>query len=359
VKYSSKGRVFRESTGTVNLAEAQRFLKRRLGEVVTGKFGGLTPERIRFCDLAEGVIHDYIDNERASLGHVKRRLKLHLLPTLGDVRAGEFTTDHVKRYVAERRRRGASNANINRELAIVKRGFRLAFQCDPPKVMRIPYIPKLEENNVRTGFLEHDGYVQLRDALPGPVRPLFVVAYHVGPRRGELLVLQWPQVDLVAQRIRLEPGTTKNKEGRTLPIYGEMLEWLRMQKQIRDTKFPHCPFVFHRGGKPIKDFRKAWATACERTGLDGLLFHDLRRTAVRNMVRAGTPERVAMQISGHKTRSIFDRYNIVSDRDLTEAALKMEHHFERTGILSGIPAESDTGSPTQTKDPRGEVTLYN
>src|SRR4030095_15293657 len=118
-------------------------------------------------------------------------------------------------------------------------------QWDPPKVGRVPHIPMLEENNVRKGFLEHEVYLKLRDALPVYLRPLFVVAYHVGCRRGELLKIEWSQVDWAAKRIRLEPGTTKNKEGRTLPIYGEMREWLEMQRQIRDAHYPNCLSVFY------------------------------------------------------------------------------------------------------------------
>ena len=127
----------------------------------------------------------------------------------------------------------------------------------------------------------------------------------------------------------------------TLPIYGEMIERLRLEKQVRDTNFPECQFIFRRNGKPIRNFRKSWDAACEATSLSGLLFHDLRRTAVRNMVRAGIPEKTAMAISGHKTRSVFDRYNIVDDRDLTDAATKMELHLGGLGILSGIPAKKE------------------
>jgi integrase len=108
-----------------------------------------------------------------------------------------------------------------------------------------------------TAFLEHEAYTKLRDALPEGVQLLFVVAYHVGCRRGELLKVKWAQVDLVAKRIRLEPGTTKNKEGRTLPIYGEMIERLRIERERRDSTFPDCQFVLYRHGKPILNFRKA------------------------------------------------------------------------------------------------------
>jgi integrase len=188
---------------------------RRQGEIVTGRFGGLEPERVRMKDLFDAVLSDYRDNDRSSLAHVERRLRLHLLPAFADVRAAEFGTFQVKKYASDRRREEASNATINRELSIVKRALHLAARADPPQVWRVPHIPMLEENNVRKGFLEHLAYLRLRDALPEEVRLLFVVAYHVGCRKGELLRIEWPQVDLQARRIRLEPGTTKNKEGRT------------------------------------------------------------------------------------------------------------------------------------------------
>jgi integrase len=341
VKYSKGSQVFRESSGSYDERDAQRLLKRRLGEVVTGKFAGLRPERIRIHDLTAEVVQDYADNDRSSLAHVKRRLKLHITPSLGEIRAADFGTSEIRRYIAQRRREEASNASINRELAILKRAFHLAFESDPPRVNRIPHFPMLEENNVRKGFLEHEAYTKLRDALPDGVQLLFVVGYHVGCRTGELLKVKWSQVDLRAKRIRLEPGTTKNKEGRTLPIYGEMVERLRLGREIRDRLHPACAFVFHRNGKPIRDFRKSWDVACKAAGLSELLFHDLRRTAVRNMVRAGIPEKTAMAISGHKTRSVFDRYNIINDRDLTDAAARMERHLGSLGILLGIPAKTE------------------
>jgi integrase len=341
VKYSKGGQVFRESSGSYDEREAERLLKRRLGEVVTGKFAGLKPERIRIQDLTAEVVQDYADNDRLSLAHVKRRLKLHIVPSLGEVRAADFGTSEIRRYIAQRRREEASNASINRELAILKRAFHLAFESDPPRVNRIPHFPMLEENNVRKGFLEHEAYAKLRDALPEGVQLLFVVAYHVGCRSGELLKVKWSQVDLGAKRIRLEPGTTKNKEGRTLPVYGEMVQRLRMEREVRDRLYPECAFVFQRNGKPIRDYRKSWGVARKAVGLGELLFHDLRRTAVRNMVRAGIPEKTAMAISGHKTRSVFDRYNIINDRDLSDAAAKMERHLGSLGILSGIPAKTE------------------
>jgi integrase len=184
---------------------------------------------------------------------------------------------------------------------------------------------------------------------PEENRLLFVIGYYTGARKGELLSLRWEQVDFAANRIVLDPGTTKNREGRTLPIYGEMREWLLIEKQIRDAQYPACPYVFRRGGKPVKNFHKSWALACERAGVPGLLFHDLRRTAVRNMVRAGIPGKIAMQISGHKTRSVFDRYNIVSDRDLDLAAERIERHIQSLGTLLGTPARPGAQDQEQEK----------
>lgn len=343
IKYRKNGQVFRESSGNDSFQDAERLLKRRNGEIVTGKFAGLGPERIRMAQLFDDVIQDYKDTERATLDDAKMRVRKHLLPAFGEIRAAEFGTRHVKQYKTMRQRDRATNATINRELALVRRAFNLAAQADPPRVARVPHIKALKENNVRTGFLEYEQYLQLRDALPWYVRPICVVAYHVGPRRGELTCIRWPQVDFEARQIRLNPGETKNDEPRTLPIYGEMLHWLVMAKEIRDQKFPDCPWVFYNDeGQRIQSFYKTWASARERAGVPGLLFHDLRRAAVRNMERASVPRKVAMAISGHKTESVYRRYDIVASRDLADAAVRMDRYLEtqnhaQTGTLSGTP----------------------
>jgi integrase len=260
---------------------------------------------VAVAELFDDVVEDYRDCERNSLDGLTSRLKIHLVPFLGEIRAADFTTQYIKRYVAQRRTEGAQNATINRELAIVRRAFRLGAKCDPPKVARIPYVQLLKESNVRTGFLEYECYVTVRNELPWYTRPLFVTAYHVGGRRGELTAIQWPQVDFNSNQIRLRASGTKNEEARTLPIYSEMREWLILAKEIRDQKFPNCSWVFYRDeGYRLYWFHKAWESACTRAGVPELLFHDLRRSAVRNMERAGIPRRVAMSISGHKTEHI-------------------------------------------------------
>lgn len=163
-------------------------------------------------------------------------------------------------------------------------------------------------------------------------------AYTYGWRiHSEVLRLTWDQVDLVTGSVRLDPGTTKNRRGRVIfltPRLWRILEtkWDQARsivlgrspqataREVTET----FPWVFHRNGRPIKDFRRVWTSACQKVKLNGRIPHDLRRTAIRNMVRAGIPERVAMMISGHTTRSVFDRYDIVSEGDLRAATERLE-----------------------------------
>ncbi len=176
----------------------------------------------------------------------------------------------------------------------------------------------------RKGFCEHEEYLALREAQPAYVSGFVTFAYKTGWRLSEISSLTWNQVDMKQGIARLEVGETKNKEARTFYLDTELKKVF--SEAFRGRRLD-CLFVFRRKGEQIKSFKKAWKNACREVGLDGKLLHDFRRTAVRNMVRAGINERVAMMISGHKTRSVFDRYNIVSDADLKEAAKKQEAYL--------------------------------
>lgn len=148
--------------------------------------------------------------------------------------------------------------------------------------------------------------------------------------RSEIWTLQWPLVDFDAGIVRLEPGTTKNDEGRVFPFTAEPRQLLEAQRAKTDRfqkeKGIICPWGFHRKGQPIREFKRAWKTACKKAGVPGRIPHDFRRTAIRNLVRAGIPETVAMRMTGHKTRSVFDRYNIVDEADFFDAARKLDGH---------------------------------
>jgi integrase len=231
--------------------------------------------------------------------------------------------------VPEQRRAtaGVSNGEINRELTTLKRLFNLAIQAG--KLLQKPHIPLLKEDNVRVGFFERDQFLGVVQRLPKDVRPAARFAYLTGWRiDSEVLSLEWRQVDFSAGEVRLDPGRTKNGEGRTFPMTRELRQLLEAQRTVTDgLQRRHdvvCRHVFHRDGRPIRTFRVAFRTACVRAGCPGRVLHDLRRTAVRNLVRAGIPERVAMQMTGHKTRSVFERYNIVSVGDLRAAGRRLD-----------------------------------
>jgi integrase len=165
--------------------------------------------------------------------------------------------------------------------------------------------------------------------------------YLSGWRKSEIASLTWQDVDLMGKVIRLRPENSKNGTGRVLALEGELWQLIESQWQMRqhendDKTVGVSLYVFHRDGLPVGDIRKVWATARKKAGAPGLLFHDLRRTAVRNMVRAGVPERVAMTISGHKTRAIFDRYNIVSEEDLRQAMAKTQEHLRSLPDMKNV-----------------------
>lgn len=325
VKYYRNGKPYQESSHSDKRRVAERLLKAREGEISQGKLPGICFERVLWDELADDLRLDYLVNERRSLDRVERSIR-HLSEEFGGTRSTDITTPRIKRYIEKRLEQCASNATINRELAALKRAFNLGARCTPPKVVRVPYVPMLKENNVRKGFFEYEEFLVLRDALPDYLKPVATFAYSTGWRKGEILGLTWNQVDLREGIVRLEPGETKNKEGRSICLEPELREV--MLEQLR-RRILGCPYVFHRRGSRIREFRKPWRKACTKAGVPGRLFHDFRRTAIRNMVRAGIPERVTMTISGHKTRAVFDRYNIVSQEDLKEAAKKRQDFKEK------------------------------
>jgi integrase len=162
--------------------------------------------------------------------------------------------------------------------------FRLAIQdC---KLREIPYFPMLREAPPRTGFLDYENFQRLRQELPEYLRPILTMGFYTGMREGEIIRLEWHNVSLADAQLRLGSESTKNNEPRTIPIFGELLDMLKIERD----KHPESATVFVRGDLAIGSFRKSWKSACSRVGLAGLLFHDLRRTGVRSLVRAGVPE---------------------------------------------------------------------
>jgi integrase len=268
-------------------------------------------------------------------------------PFFGNVRAGRLSTDQMDKFREKRKGEGRSDATVNRELSILRTAFHNARKRTPPKVSSVPYFPMIQETTVRKGFLSDAQYVTLRDELPDELKGLFVCGYTTGIRKGELLVIQWPQVDFEAELITLDKGETKNDDARSVPILtGDMHDLLTHAKKERDQSWPESPWVFSRAGARIKDFRAAWEEACKRAGVPDLEFHDLRRTAVRNMRRAGVPQVVRMKISGHKTDSMERRYNIIDVDDLSMAKELMERRVFSKALPRPCDVKTvDRGAP--------------
>jgi integrase len=212
------------------------------------------------------------------------------------------------------------------------------------RIHRAPRCWLLREDNVRQGFFERYQVEAVRRQLPESLRGVVMVAYITGWRiHSELLPLEWRQVDFKAGTRRLEPGTTKHREGRLFVMTPELRATLEAQRAVTETlqriRGEILPRVFQRNGRPIQGFRKARATACHAAGVPGRIPHDLRRTAVRNLERAGVPRSRAMRMVGHKTEAIYRRDTIVDEAMLREGAEKLARadfwSEGRTGLRSG------------------------
>ena len=281
-----------------------------------------------FRAAVRDVLDDYRMNRKRSLLDVERHVRLHLGPFFGRRRLAAITPADIRRYALRRQQEGARNATINRELAVLNRAFTLAIAAGT--VPARPHVALLREDNVRRGFFERNEFESVRRRLPPDLADFVSFLYTTGWRwRSEAARLRWTNVAFDAGEVRLDPGTTKTGEGRVFPFTAELRALFERRGAVtreRERELGRAvAHVFTRpNGAPIGSFNKAWATACRAAGVPGRVLHDFRRTAVRNLVRAGVPERVAMQLVGWKSRQMLDRYHIVNASDLVDAARKLD-----------------------------------
>lgn len=336
-------------------AEARKNLKKVRnhlgGRIDSGELDKPTSDNFTIGQLFESYRAYLRDNGRKSAsvaGYVLGKLE----------EAGEFpkgrkvatlTTTDFKAYrkrmtEAGPSRRPSSHRTVNYHLSLFKAALKLESRSTPPRVLAVPFIPMVQVSNARTGFLEYDDHYSLLGALPASLKAMFVITFHSGCRLGEVLNMRWSDVDWSNRVIRLPE--TKNGRQRNLPFWGGIEEHIKRQKAYRDAHHPECKHLFfwfeedvrigHGGlrnipGSPIEDFRASWSSAVKEAhrrnpGVNAdLLFHDLRRSGVRVMVQeAGIPEAQAMLISGHLTRSMLERYNIVSLKNVQDAGAKLD-----------------------------------
>jgi len=328
----------RESSGSTSWSVATKLLKRRQGEVAAGKVvvSPAKQEKYTVAEMLDFLLltHQVNGHSKAVQWPVK-----HLRRYFGFDRAMAITDDRILLYVQARRKERASDGTIRLELAALSKAFNLAIGAKKLSADARPTFPKIVLDNARQGFITHPDFLALQRKLPHHLKDPVGFLYYSGWRVREMRKIQWKHLDPSGKSLRLPRELSKNKKGRLLPLTGELGAIIKRAKGRRRLD---CPYIFHHNGKPIGSFRKAWKTACVAVGLgrfikddkgkkkyEGIIVHDLRRSCVRHLIQAGVGEKLAMELTGHKTRNVFDRYNIVSDADLQEASERHQTYLAK------------------------------
>lgn len=363
IRLHFRGKAIQESTKEVDPGRARAYLKHRQREIGADRLGlkkfiGPTGERLTMADLLDNLKLSFerrsIKSLKQSLSHIKRA-KDHF----GDVRAHELTAVMVDEWYQEQRALpdAPEVSTLNRAVSMLSSALRLAKHHG--RLNQVPTLTKLSEaGRERKGFFEKADFEAVVSHLPDYLKDCARFAYLTGWRSGAIRNLTWADVDLQARTIHMRPEHDKVGRGQTLALEGEL--WAIVErcsavkivenqpkhastkKAEEETKSPitignrrlikMSEFVFHRNGLHIGDYRKAWATACKLAGCPGRKFHDFRRTAARNMIRAGVSQVVAMSITGHRTVSMFHRYAIVSQDQIREAQAKLQAHLKEQPV---------------------------
>jgi integrase len=343
MKYYVNGRAVRESTGTDKPKEAERLLKTREGRAAQGLPIPPRLDRIRYDEIRDDLVAFYQTTGKRKLAEVEDRLA-YLDRFFRGYRVATITPALLTQYAQRRQqdrthlwapdrthRRATSNRTINLELGLLKRMLRLAVKQD--KALRVPVMEMLKEAPPREGFFEDREFHRIRRALPEDLQVAVTIAQTYGWRiESEVFPLARRHLDLEVGTLRLDPGTTKNSEGRVVYLTPDLNALLAAQiarvdalsrrlGRIVPHLFPHLEG--RHAGTQRQGMRARWKTVCEETGVANRIPHDTRRTAVRNLERAGVPRSVAMKITGHKTEAVYRRYAIVSDADLRDAARRL------------------------------------
>ena len=333
-KYRQGGQIIRVSTGCTKKREAQDWLDIRAGKIAAGELVPVKLDAVTYDELRKDLDAAYGVKAIRSLEDAQRRME-YLDAAFKGWRAINITESAIDAYVARRKtekvpgtERLLAPATINRELAQLRRMLRLAYRRR--KLAHMPTVTMLPEAQPRQGFVEEADFRAIVEHLePGPALAATIAFETAWRIRSEVLTLEWSRVDLTDGCIRLDGAHSKNGQPRTAylsPATTKLLAEQRARVEALNRQLGRIiPDVFvHAEKGPLQgsrqqEFTKAWRSACRKAGYTGTLLHDLRRSGVRAMVRAGVPESVAQRISGHATSAVFRRYDITSDQDLRDA----------------------------------------
>lgn len=321
------GRRQQESSKTDDKPTAKKLLRERLSAVdrhepVTARTGKIT-----VGEALKAVMEDKSLNGRRWLAEPKRMIEHHIEPHFGPKRRlASIGVADLRTYSRTRVEKGASPASVNRELSLLRRAFRLAQAAN--EITLVPAFAFLQEAAPRQGFCDPAQFAAVVKLLPSWLQPAVKAIYISGWRKNEIMRLVPQHVDLNANTLTLPPENSKTGEPRTIIMPTELRTIVEKQLVSFDRlkKRGYFPrFLFHKPlGTSIGSFRKRWRTAAKNAGHPGLLIHDLRRSATRNLTKAGVPEQTAMAVLGHKSNSTFRRYRIVDTSDLADAAAKLD-----------------------------------
>lgn len=282
--------------------------------------------------LFDLVKKDYIDNHKKSLGTLSNQIDNHLAPFFKDRSAERLRIGDVEQYKDARKTEGAKNATINLELKALGRAYSLGVEKEIITHRPVIKCYNIGKSNRRLGFFEEHEFEKQLEVLPPYAKQLLRMGYNCGWRQGEIFSLTWAEnYDEPGQVIRL--NDSKNSDGRVLPLRdldGELNECGLVIEEQKQRRVKGCDRIFHIHGRPIQrvTFHRHWRKACVTSGVNRH-FHDLRRTAVRNLTRAGVHRTIAKMITGHETDDIFERYDIVDEADISEALTKMRGYLKR------------------------------
>jgi integrase len=322
---SFRGKNFRESAHTSDEKTARKLLRQRLKQVERRNFIGPKEDKWTLADMKARIKADYERKENRSLATVEYCFK-HLEDAFKFCRVIDITTPAVHEYINKRLAAKVSRATVNRELAYLRHGFKLMVKAGA--ISAAPAVVELlQGENVRKGFVAPAEFAALLEKIPDTdARDLTEFLYNSAWRSGEGKSLEWSEVDLQNNMVRLPAEKSKSKKPRTLPLSGALIDIIQRRLQVRRLD---CPYVFHRRCKPIKSFRKTFKAAAKEIGMPDLVPHDMRRSGVRNFRRAGLSEHKGMKLSGHETDSIYRRYDIFSDDDLIESMNRVQEHLRK------------------------------
>jgi integrase len=233
-----------------------------------------------------------------------------------------------------------STANVNRTMAVLKRMFNLAVREELAERNPCWKIKMLPENNTRDRILSVDELERLLGYLPLHAGRVVHFAYLTGMRAGEIFNLTWDKVDLAQELVRLGAEDTKTSEPRVVFLCDGAYDILKAAGRVRSLVHNR---VFTYRGKPLKKIKKAFTNACRKAGIVNFRFHDLRHTFNTNMRKAGVDQSVIMKLTGHKTPSMFQRYNTVDVDDAKLAYRRLEKHLSQEHAQSA----SRTGKCSQ------------